>query len=182
MKTVTLGIASLLLLPILALGGLGDVAVSEESFDIGALDSSYVALVQAVLEHPRITLSRAARSDVEAARIDARVLGLLLLLAEAHDLTWVGPLKTGHSYYVKGTSRVSWHSYGRAVDIMAVDGAPVTKWNRGAYEATLLMLSLVGPLRPDQVGAPWLIPTPGVVVFDKDHGDHLHAGFKEFSR
>jgi hypothetical protein len=178
-KAIAAGIGSLLLLPIIALGGLGDAAAIDDSVQGALLDSSYVELSEAVLGHPRITLSSGSRADVEAGRVDPRVLGLLVLLAETHDLTWVGPIKTGHSYYVRGTRRVSWHSHGRAVDIMAIDGAPVTRWNDGAYQVTLRMLSLQGPLRPDQVGAPWLIPTKGVVVFDKDHHDHLHAGFRE---
>jgi hypothetical protein len=48
-----------------------------------------------------------------------------------HRLT-VSVIKTGHSQFVKGTVRVSNHYVGRAVDIVAVDGADVTAANDAA--------------------------------------------------
>lgn len=170
MKAIVLAFGILVSLPVLALGGL-------DSSGIGTVEAPTEDLVAQVLSHPDITLSRGAAADVRGGVADRRVLALLLILAEEHTLDWVGPIRTGHSYYVKGTNRVSNHVYGRAVDIIWVDGSPVTPSNLGALQATKTMLSLPSPLRPDQVGSPWMIPTDGVVVFTKDHHDHLHAGW-----
>lgn len=169
MKALALVLGLFLGLPILALGEVGG----------GEIDLAEDHLVGSVLSHPGIHLSSAATSDIRSGITDPRVLGLLLVLAEEHTLDWVGPIKTGHSYYVKGTRRVSNHSFGRAVDIIWVDEAPVSRRNLGALQATRTMLTLPEPLRPDQVGSPCMIPTPGVVVFTKDHHHHLHAGWSE---
>jgi hypothetical protein len=130
-----------------------------------------------VLTDPRIGLSPEAKGDVAAGLIDPRVLEVLLFLAERHDLNWVGPLVTGHSYYVRGTTRPSNHAFGRAVDISVIDGVSVSIANPAALDAMELVISLPPPFLPDELGGPWLLHNPSVRTFTKDHGDHVHIGW-----
>jgi hypothetical protein len=130
-----------------------------------------------VLSDRRIGLRPEARGDVAAGRIDPRVLEVLLVLAERHVLNSVGPLITGHSYYVRGTTTPSNHAFGRAVDISVIDGVPVSIANPAALDAMEIILSLQPPLLPDELGGPWLLYHPPVRIFTRDHGDHVHVGW-----
>jgi len=130
-----------------------------------------------VLSHPRIHLGSPAVGDVAEGRVDPRVLQVLLLLAERHDLGSVGPLITGHSYFVAGTTSPSNHAFGRAVDISVIDGQAVSIYNPAARDAMEMVLTLRPPLLPDELGGPWLLSHPSVSVFTRDHGDHLHIGW-----
>ena len=130
-----------------------------------------------VLSNPRIHLSSLAAGDVAAGRIDPRVLDVLLALAERFDLGSVGPLISGHSYFVAGTTTPSNHSFGRAVDISVIDGQAVSIYNPAAREAMQLILRLRPPLVPDELGGPWLLYYAGVRTFTRDHHDHIHIGW-----
>ncbi len=130
-----------------------------------------------VLSNPRIGLSSLAAGDVAAGRIDPRVLEVLLVLAGRFDLGSVGPLISGHSYFIAGTTTPSNHSFGRAVDISVVDGQTVSIYNPAAREALELILSLRPPLVPDELGGPWLLYRAGVRTFTQDHHDHIHIAW-----
>jgi hypothetical protein len=130
-----------------------------------------------VLSNPRIALSSLAAGDVAAGRIDPRVLEVLLVLAERFDLGSVGPLISGHSYFIAGTTTPSNHSFGRAVDISVVDGQAVSIYNPAAREALELILSLRPRLVPDELGGPWLLSHAGLQTFTQDHHDHIHIGW-----
>jgi hypothetical protein len=133
-----------------------------------------------VLSHPRIHVGSLAVGDVAEGRVDPRVLQVLLLLAESHDLGSVGPLITGHSYFVAGTTSPSNHAFGRAVDISVIDGQAVSIYNAAARNAMAMVLSLRPPLLPDELGGPLLLSHPSsVAVFTRDHGDHLHIGWDQ---
>jgi hypothetical protein len=130
-----------------------------------------------VLSNPRIELSSLAAGDVAAGRIDPRVLEVLLVLAERFDLGSVGPLISGHSYFVAGTTTPSNHSFGRAVDISVIDGQGVSIYNPAARAAMQLVISLQPPLVPDELGGPWPMYHAGVRTFTQDHHDHIHIGW-----
>jgi hypothetical protein len=130
-----------------------------------------------LLTDPRIRLEPAARGDVASGLVDHRVLQVLLFLAEHHDLNSVGPLISGHSYFVRGTTRPSNHVFGRAVDISVIDGVPVSIANPAALDAMELVLSLPPPFLPDELGGPWLLYHLAVRIFTRDHGDHIHIGW-----
>lgn len=176
MKLLVGGIAALVLFPVIAIGAVFDGAPQERALPPSL---EYETLRASVLAHPGIGLTAAARRDAEAGVADSRVLGLLLALAERHELGRVGPIKTGHSYFVRGTTRVSNHSYGRAVDILVIDGAYVSRTHRGAYEAVAFILSLPEPLRPDEVGSPWRFAARGSFS-DFAHRGHIHAAWRDF--
>jgi len=129
------------------------------------------------LSNPRIHLSSYAAADVAAGRIDPRVLEVLLVLAERFDLGSVGPLITGHSYFVAGTSTPSNHAFGRAVDISVINGHAVSISNPAAREAMQLVLRLAPPLVPDELGGPWVLYHAGGRTFTRDHHDHIHIGW-----
>ena len=135
-------------------------------------------LGQAALSHPNIELRPEARLDIEAGRVDARVLGNLLFLASEHRLGSVGPFATGHSLYVAGTNTISHHAYGRAVDIPIVDGVAVSPSNESARAAAQSLLSLDAPLRPDELVSPWDLAYPGAFT-DSIHLNHLHVAHSE---
>lgn len=188
LKVIGACLAGLLLIPVLVLGavagGFGDGSASAvPPADVSVFDGDPGDLAQAVLSHPAIHLIGAARSDVEAGVVDARVLQLLLLLAQTHELGPVGPFVTGHSYYVKGTTRVSNHVYGRAVDILGVDGMPVSPANEAAREVMEQILTFPEPLAPDELGGPWVITVGSRSSFaDAAHRDHIHAGHDDLAR
>jgi hypothetical protein len=163
-----------LIVGVLAIATLGLGSVSA---GVAAVKLDTGALTEEVLAHPSIHLSTSARSDVERGLIDARVLATMLVLAQRHELTRVGPLVTGHSFYVKGTTRPSNHSFGRAMDITAIDRARVSGSNLGAFDAVRILADQKPPLRPDEIGSPWPLRFDGMSTIVRDHADHLHIGF-----
>jgi hypothetical protein len=177
-KVIGASIAGLLLIPVLVIGavagGFGDAAEPDQStqttLDIGELEA-------AVLTHPAIHLTANARRDVDNNTVDPRALHLLLLLAQSFELGPVGPFITGHSYYVKGTTRVSNHMFGRAVDILGVNGAPVSPSNPAARELMEAILALPDAMQPDELGGPWLLSNGRLQTFTSGHLDHAHAGW-----
>jgi hypothetical protein len=143
-------------------------------------------LAAQVLADDRITLG-SGYGDVAGGRIDARVLALLLYLAETHGQVTVSCLITGHSRYVAQSAaerkrgaprRVSAHTYGRAVDISSIGGIPVigNQQPGGIVDrAVREILSLPAELQPRQVIS--LLDLSGPSFRLPDHGDHLHVGF-----
>jgi hypothetical protein len=168
MKLVVAVFIAVLGLPLVGLAGATGSSIGKVAGPDGDLSAQ-------VLVHPSIALSSAAASDVRGGIAHARALSVLLILAEEHTLS-AGPIRTGHSYYVKGTSRVSDHVFGRAVDVTRIDGRSVSPTNLGALRAVQTVLSLPEPLRPDEVGSPWRFPERGSFT-DREHRDHIHVGW-----
>lgn len=88
----------------------------------------------------------------------------------------------GHSRCVAGTAgddcRVSHRWHGRAVDISAVNGAPVRRGNVAAMALAEWLGRLPPELLPAEVGSSWQGLTPPEIHFsDSMHADHLHAGW-----
>jgi hypothetical protein len=134
-------------------------------------------LARKVLTDSKITLESRSRSDLETpGRVDPRVSAVLLEAANIFPISiWV--IQTGHSYYTAGGS-VSNHSSGRAVDIGSVGGEIVTPSNAQAKELALALGRLPAPLRPTEIGSPWVLDGPEYFT-DGDHQDHLHVGFDD---
>lgn len=127
-----------------------------------------------LLNNPQVTLSPEARQDLASGIIDQRVIDFLNWASLSHTIT-VSVLKTGHTQYVEGTNRVSNHFYGRAADIAAVDGVPVSL-NDPAAQAFALQINSLTSGRPDEVGTPWtaLDTLPG---YFQETPDHIHVGW-----
>ncbi|MFE0155841.1 hypothetical protein ACFWY5_52520 [Nonomuraea sp. NPDC059007] len=128
-----------------------------------------------VLASGRIVLPDSARWDVQAGRIDDRVLRMLLRLSREHRIS-VAVLASGHPAKVFGSMSTSNHTRGRAVDIWAIDGRRVAAHARdkGPNPARTLMETAIR-YGSDEVGGPWAFRG---AFTDAVHQDHLHIGFK----
>jgi hypothetical protein len=114
-------------------------------------------------------------SDYRSPRLDRRVRALLVAAADRHPIR-VSCLRTGHSWYVKGTRRVSNHSLWRAVDVDQVDGHPVSPTNAAARRLAVWIGQGRAGVQPSEVGSPWTFG--GRPWFtDRGHQGHLHVGF-----
>ena len=128
-----------------------------------------------VLSHPRIQLPDSARWDIYAGRVSDRVLNLLAGLADGHDLA-VAVFSSGHPIQVFGTSRVSNHIPGRAVDLWSVDG-PVSAQRQPSSSLRSLTADLLR-LGVNELGGPFDVDGASRSSFtDVVHQDHLHLGF-----
>jgi hypothetical protein len=113
--------------------------------------------------------------DYRSPRLDHQVRTLLVAAADRHRIR-VSCLRTGHSWYVKGTRRVSNHSLWRGVDVDQVDGRPVSPANIAARRLALWIGRGGAGVQPSEVGSPWRLG--GRPWFtDAGHQGHLHVGF-----
>jgi hypothetical protein len=113
--------------------------------------------------------------DYRSPRLDWRVRRLLAAAADGQPIR-VSCVRTGHSWYVKGTRRVSNHSVWRAVDVDRVDGRPVSPSNTAARRLAVWIGRGRAGVQPSEVGSPW--PLGGRPWFsDAGHQGHLHVGF-----
>ena len=88
----------------------------------------------------------------------------------------VSCLRTGHSWFVRGTRRVSNHSVWRGVDVDQVDGRPVNPSNPAARQLAIWIGRGRAGVQPSEVGSPWRFG--GRPWFtDRGHQGHLHFGF-----
>jgi len=135
--------------------------------------------VQALVASPRITTTTShgcdPGTDLASGRLDLRVQSLLAVIAERHTIR-LSCLRTGHSRFVKGTTRVSNHTVWRAVDIDMVDGRPVSRHSRPARTLALWLDNLQGPLRPSEVGSPFPFGRRPYFT-DEGHQGHVHIGY-----
>jgi hypothetical protein len=113
--------------------------------------------------------------DYLSPRLDRRIRRLLVAAADRQPIR-VSCLHSGHSWYVKGTRRVSTHSVWRGVDLDQVDGRSVSPSNRAARQLAQWIGRGGAGVQPSEVGSPW--PFGGRPWFsDAGHQDHLHVGF-----
>ena len=137
--------------------------------------------VRALVRNSRIasTSSRGCdpKTDLASGKLDLRVQSLLAVIAERHSIR-LSCLRSGHSRFVKGTTRVSNHTVWRAVDIDMVDGRPVSRASPAARELVLWLDGLQGPLRPSEIGSPFEIGRRPYFS-DEGHQGHVHVGYRE---
>jgi hypothetical protein len=128
-----------------------------------------------VLSDDRIHLPYAAAADINAGRVHDTVLRSLRTLADNHVID-LSVIRSGHPYYVFGTTRRSDHPHGRAADVWAIDGkAVVDPANLSLVEAYMREALATGPW---QVGGPVDLDGSAKKFFsDLTHHDHVHMGF-----
>jgi hypothetical protein len=114
-------------------------------------------------------------SDYRSPRLDRRVHQLLVAAAAQYRIR-VSCLRTGHSWYVKGTRRVSNHSVWRAVDLDQVDGRPVSTSNTAARRLAVWIGQGRAGVQPSEVGSPFELGRRPYFT-DDGHQGHLHVGF-----
>jgi hypothetical protein len=113
--------------------------------------------------------------DYPSPQLDRRVRQLLVAIATHHRIR-VSCIRTGHSRFVAGTSRVSNHSVWRAVDVDQVDGHPVSPSNAAAHQLARWIGQGGAGVWPSEVGSPWDVGRRPWFT-DPGHQDHLHVGF-----
>jgi hypothetical protein len=126
-----------------------------------------------VLTDSRITLPSAAAADVRAERIHNSVLTWLTALAANHVVD-VSVLQSGHPLHVFGTTRMSDHPRGRAVDVWALDGRPLVAPSN--HDLAVFAMRHAVAHGAYNVGGP--VRLTGKQYFsDRTHQDHVHVGF-----
>jgi hypothetical protein len=113
--------------------------------------------------------------DYTSPRLDRRVRALLVAAAGQYRIR-VSCLRTGHSWFVKGTRRVSNHSVWRGADVDLVDGRPVSPSNAAAWRLAVWIGRGRAGVEPSEVGSPWAFGRRPWFT-DAAHRDHLHVGF-----
>lgn len=134
-------------------------------------------LIERLLAREGVLVYDGGRADIEAGRIDVRVVVLLGYLAERHGSVTVSSLFSGHRKFAR-PGVVSAHMYGHAVDVAAVGGTPIAGHQQpgGPTEAAVRsVLLLPAELQPQQVIS--LLGLGGPSFPLRDHGDHIHIGF-----
>jgi len=136
--------------------------------------------VLALVANPRITTTTShgcsPRVDLASGRLDLRVQSLLAVIADRHTIR-LSCLRTGHSRFVKGTTRISNHTVWRALDIDMVDGTRVSKASKPSRSLVVWLDGLEGPLRPSEIGSPWRIGHRPYFS-DEGHQGHVHVGYR----
>ena len=134
-------------------------------------------LIERLLAREGVLVYGGGRADIEAGRIDVRVVVLLGYLAERHGSVTVSSLFSGHRKFAR-PGVVSAHMYGHAVDVAAVGGTAIAGNQQpgGLTEAAVRsVLLLPAELQPQQVIS--LLGLGGPSFPLSDHGDHIHVGF-----
>jgi murein DD-endopeptidase MepM/ murein hydrolase activator NlpD len=145
-----------------------------------ALAMSKHELERVVLGDSRIQIYSCGRGDVEAGRIDRRVLAVLEFLAASGLHPTVSALECGHSLMTE-SGNISEHSTGDAVDISALNGTSITG-HQGPGSITdaaiRLLLTLQGPMKPHQIISLESVPGADNVLSMASHYNHIHIGFR----
>jgi hypothetical protein len=135
-------------------------------------------LTKRLLRDQRVSIYAGGRNDLQAGRVDVRVIVLIRFLAEAHGQVTVSCLESGHRLFSR-PGVVSAHIYGLAVDIAALGGQVINGHNQlpGSVteQAVRNMLLLPAELRPVQLIS--LLGLGGPSFPMANHHDHIHAGF-----
>jgi Transglycosylase SLT domain/Peptidase family M23 len=145
----------------------------------GVLLLSKEALQQRVLNDEGLDIYQCGREDIEAGRIDRRVLAVLEYLRTKGFTLRISALECGHGILTEG-GNVSEHSTGDAVDIAEINGVNVIG-HQGpgtlVHELIEDVLELQGPMQPHQVIS--LEDFPGEISFaEPSHWDHVHIGYR----
>ena len=144
---------------------------------VHGFDWAKTRLGNRLLHDRRVTIYDGGRGDIEAGRIDVRVLALIGFLADTYGGVSVSCLESGHRLYAR-PGVVSAHIYGLAVDIAAVGDTTILGHQQpgGVTEETVRsILLLPAELRPRQVIS--LLGLGGPSFAQADHYNHIHVGF-----
>jgi hypothetical protein len=136
-------------------------------------------LTRLVLDDQRIGIYACGREDIEAGRIDRRVLATLMYLATSGLHPQVSSLECGHGRLTT-SGNVSAHSYGNAVDIATINGTPIVGHQGPGTvtdEALQRLVQLQGVMRPNQIISLMTVIGANNTLAMADHNDHIHVGF-----
>jgi hypothetical protein len=137
-------------------------------------------LQRRVLDDARVQIYSCGRRDIQAGRVDRRVLATLEFLSASGLKPTVSTLECGHSLYTV-SGNISEHSSGNAVDIAAINGIPI-QGHQGPGSITDItirrLLTLQGALKPHQIISLMQFDGTDNTLAMADHGDHIHVGFQ----
>jgi hypothetical protein len=134
-------------------------------------------LTRRVLASNRLAIYPGGRADIAKGVTDVHVLLLLSYLSSRYHEVTVTSLTTGHSL-LTASGNVSAHSYGRAVDIAALNGTSILGHQEPGGPTELLLrriLLLPAELEPKQLISLFALGGPSFAL--EDHADHVHAGY-----
>lgn len=133
-------------------------------------------LAASVVDNPRIDLPDSAIWDIYSGHTDHVLLETMLDLAERTSYSVV-VLHTGHPHHVFGTTRLSNHTVGRAVDIYMVGSELVIDAHDVTSSTYALSEWLVSRSDLKEFGSPWRFDDAVAHTFTNQvHHDHLHIG------
>ena len=144
---------------------------------VTGLEKAKERLTKRLLEAEGVLIYQGGREDLEAGRVDVRVVVLLGYLAKRYDRLTVSSLFSGHRMFAR-PGVVSAHMYGHAVDVAAVAGTSIAGHQQPGgitEDAVRSILLLPSELQPRQVIS--LLGLGGPSFPLRDHGDHIHIGY-----
>jgi hypothetical protein len=144
---------------------------------VHGLDAEKAQLGQKVLDDPRVSVYAGGRGDIEAGRVNVRVLAVIEYLADSFGQVTVSCLISGHRLYAR-PGVISAHIYGLAADISEVGGVSIFGHQQpgGVTERAVRDLLLLPPeLMPKQVIS--LLGLGGPSFPLADHYNHIHIGY-----
>jgi hypothetical protein len=107
------------------------------------------APVAELLANPRLSLPGQLRSEILQGGVDPRVVSVLEDVVAHHTIA------------VADLQSVTDPVHAQALDIVSVDGQPVGPGNVAARDLLTEIAALDPSVRPDQIGSPWPIQSPG---------------------
>jgi hypothetical protein len=131
-----------------------------------------------ILTNGRVSFDPSALEDIKSNVVDSKVILLIDSISKQHTI-YISSIKGNHTKYVAGTNRISLHYLGKAFDIAAVDGVPVTNQRyigSPAYKVASSLVNSANQLGIAEVGSPWNFG--GISFSDEDHQNHIHVGVK----
>jgi hypothetical protein len=134
-------------------------------------------LEERVLTDPRVSIYGGGRGDIQAGRVNVRVLAAIEYLADSFGQVTVSCLISGHRLYAR-PGVISAHIYGLAADISELGGTSITGHQQpgGVTERAVRDLLFLPPeLMPRQVIS--LLGLGGPSFPLANHYDHIHIGY-----
>src|SRR4051812_21747792 len=144
---------------------------------IQGLDGAKKRLTLRTLKDPRITIYGGGVGDLEAKRIDVRVVVAIRYLADTFGSVQITSLVSGHRLYARPRV-ISAHVYGEAADVAALGGVSIygNQEPGGVTEQAVEdLLLLPEEVEPKQIIS--LLGLGGASFALSDHYDHIHVGY-----
>jgi hypothetical protein len=144
---------------------------------VKGLEWAKPSLSKRILSDQRISAYPGGRADIEAGRVNVRIIALIAYLAEAHGQVTVSCLISGHRLYAR-PGVISAHIYGLAADISSLGGLSIMGNSAPGgmtEEGVRNILMLPSELQPRQVIS--LLGMGGPSFPMGNHDDHIHVGF-----
>ena len=144
---------------------------------IQGLDGAKKRLTLRTLKDPRITIYSGGVGDLEANRVNVRVIVAIRYLADTFGSVQITSLVSGHRLYARPRV-ISAHVYGEAADVAALGGVSIygNQEPGGVTEQAVEdLLLLPEEVEPKQIIS--LLGLGGASFALSDHYDHIHVGY-----